>query len=337
MKIENKSADQAIKNIIGSKYKCLLLYGSDNSAVNTKYSAAIDIFKNNGYEISDISPNKLKENESFLLENFLAISMFSESSLFTLRLLEKENDFTKIIENLFEKNDLKNNNNFLIVTAGDLSKTSSLKKYAEKSDLIASIACYEANMTATNSFINNKLKEFGFIFNNDVVMYLNNNIGNNTLSIENEIKKLDLYKGDDRKLTFEDVKNCVKNISQIDLSDFCNSFCNIEYEKTFVILDKIIQENIEVIVIIRTLVTYFLQLQRISFRVKNGESMESIVEKEIFWKQRDSTKTHLRRWNLSKINDMLEKLMIIEKTAKFSSNSTELKDFVLKCFMKFGR
>ncbi len=337
MKIDYKLADQTIKNLINSKYKCVLLYGESNSAVETKYSSILDIYKKYGYEISDISPDRLKENENLLAEEFSAISMFASNTLYTLKLLENENNFTKVIENLFKNNDVSKSENFLVVTAGNLEITSSLRKYAEKCEFIACIACY-ADDKNIGAFIGIKLREYGFNFNTDVTKYLIENIGNNNLIIENEIKKIDLYKGNDRNLTLEDVKKCVNDVAQTNYNDFCNSFCSFEKNKTIKILNKLTQENVELIVIIRMMIRYFLQLQKIRFMFDNGEQLDEILKKEkIFWKQQSFVKIHIQKWNLNKINLMLEKLIDIEKIVKFSNNKTEFENFILKSFMYFEK
>lgn len=335
MKIDYKLAEQTIKNLINSNYKCVLLYGENNSAIETKYSNILDIFKKCGYEISDISPDRLKENENFLAEEFISISMFAGSTLYTLKLLEKENNYTKIIENLFKNNDLSKSENFLVITAGNLDTTSSLRKYAEKCELIACIACY-ADDKNIGAFIGTKLREYGFNFGTDVTKYLIENIGNNNLIIENEIKKIDLYKGNDRNLTIDDVKKCVCDVAQTNYNDFCNNFCSFEKEKTFRIFNKLIQENIELIVIIRMMARYFLQLQKIRFMVDNGEQLEEVFKKEkIFWKQQNFVKVHVQKWSLNKINLMLEKLIDVEKSVKFNNNKIEFENFLLKSFMYF--
>ncbi len=337
MKIDYKLADQTIKNLINSNYKCVLLYGENNSSVETKYSSVLDIFKKYGYEISDISPDRLRENENLLLEEFLAISMFASNTLYTLKLLEKENNYTKAIENLFKDSNAGKSDNFLVITAGNLEITSSLRKYAEKCEFIACIACYVDDKN-TGAFIGTKLKEYNFNFSADVTKYLIENIGNNNLIIENEIKKIDLYKGIDRILTLEDVKKCVNDVAQTNFNDFCNSFCSFEKSKTIKILNKLVQENVELIVIIRMMVRYFLQLQRIRFMFDTGEQLDDILKKEkVFWKQQNFVKIHIQKWTLNKINLILEKLIDVEKNVKFSNNKTEFENFILKSFIYFDK
>ncbi|MDR1498820.1 MAG: DNA polymerase III subunit delta [Rickettsiales bacterium] len=339
MKIDYKTADDLIKNItIQKDHECVLLYGEDSAAVNLKYKVIVDLFREKQYEIINILPESLRENESLLAQEFFAISMFSTNTLYILKLLEKENNFTKIVENLFEKNDVSGVNNFLIITANGLDTTSSLRKYAEKSKHIACIACYERDSRSTNLFISEKLKEYNFIFGHDIVEYLSNNIGSNTLFIENEIQKIYLYKGDDKKLTLDDVQKCVADVSNTDLNDFCNNFCSFNGDGTFRILNKIFREDVELVVIIRILIRYFLQLQKMRFLLDSGDTMENILKNGVFWKQQSHTRAHLQLWSLGNINSMLKRLMKLEKEVKFSENKNiEFENFVLRSLMVFRK
>lgn len=340
MKIEFKNVDSVIDGITKQKdLKAVLLYGDDNSSVMRKFKKIVDSFTAIGYEVNDISLDSLRENETFLTEEFFSTSMFASNTIYTLRLLERENSYTKYLENLFEKNDVSGVDNFLLVTAGGLEVSSSLRKYAEKSKLIACIGCYEEESKNISFLVNKKLKEYGFNFAYDVVEYIVDNVGNNALVVENEINKIDLYKGDDKNLTLEDVKNCVVDVSKASIEDFCNNFCMLDMGETFRNLDKLLRENVNVIVIIRSLVRYFLQLQKIRFLVDSGENVDTVLKNEkIFWKQQNTMKLHLKKWNLQKINNFLEMLLNVEKNIKFKQNKNiELENFILKSILYFAK
>ena len=79
--------------------------------------------------------------------------------------------------------------------------------------------------------------------------------------------KPDDIKNNDKNLSIVDVKNCIVDIAETNLEDFCNNFCIFNKSETFRILHKIFEENIELIVVIRMLVRYFMQLQKIRFLV----------------------------------------------------------------------
>ena len=340
MKIEFKNVESTINTITNQNtFKSVLLYGEDSSSVNKKYKTILNLFTQKGYEINDIAQEILKENKTLLVEEFFSVSMFATNTIYTLRLLEKENTFTKNIEDLFEKNDVSNINNFLLITANGLDTTSSLRKYAEKSKHIACIGCYEEDSKNISVLINIKLKERSFIYNQEVVSYILNAVGNNSSIIENEIEKVLLYKGNDKNLSIDDVKNCIVDIAETNLEDFCNNFCTFNKNETFRVLHKIFEENIELIVVIRMLVRYFMQLQKIRFLVDSGDSIENVFKNEkIFWKQQNSIKIHLQKWSLQKINKFLEMLLNVEKNVKFSPNrEVEFENFVLKSMLVLGK
>lgn len=340
MKIEFKNVESTINTITTQKnFKAVLLYGEDGSSVNKKYKTILNLFTQKGYEVNDISQENLKENKTLLTEEFFSISMFATNTIYTLRLLEKENTFTKYIEDLFEKNEVSGINNFLLITANGLDTSSPLRKYAEKSKYIACIGCYEEDSRNIGTLINTKLKERGFVYNQEIVSYIFNAVGNNSLIIENEIEKLSLYKNNDKNLSIVDVKNCIVDIAETSLEDFCNNFCIFNKSETFRILHKIFEENIELIVVIRVLVRYFIQLQKIRFLVDGGENIENVFKSEkIFWKQQNSMKIHLQKWSLQKINKFMEMLLNVEKNIKFSLNKNiEFENFILKSILFFSK
>ena len=337
MKIDNKNVLNTINNLVNQNtIKCLLLYGESLSTIENRYKTVIDIFKKDSYDIVSINPDLLKTNETLLCDEFLSISMFATKTLYTLKLVEKENSFTKNLEFLFDNNNLNENPNFLVITAGNLDVTSSLRKYTEKSKNIACIACYEENSKDIMTFIVKKLKELNFVFNSEVTEYLYNNIGNNSLMAENEIKKIDLYKGENRHLTIEDVEKIVIDISNTNINDFCNNFCNLNLNETLRNLRKIYNEGVETIVLIRSLSRYFMQLQKIKYLINECNEINEVFKTEkIFWKQQILLSNHIKKWNISEINTMIKKLAEVERDLKFSINARLIfENFVLRYLIK---
>lgn len=314
--------------------KAILIFGPDNSVVNINLNELVEKFKKNKFEVQNVNIENFKNNPSCLIEDFQAFSMFAKNTLFILKLVDRPNDFTKHLKSFFELKNL-NENNFLIITADDLATTSSLRKYSETGENIGTIACYEEDEKNISTYIQKKLKEYNFNFTSDIIAYLSINIGTNKLIINNELEKIALYKNDNN-LTLTDVQNCIQNISSFDLSEFINYFTSLKATESFKLLNKAQEENIQNIIIVRSLIKYFLQLQLLKYRIDSGENIDYVIESErVFWKQKATIKTHLTKWSLNNINLMLEKFIELEKTSKFNSNSTELESFLLKVFLKF--
>ena len=331
MKIENKAVAGFINTITKQEdFKIVLLYGEDNSSVTEKYNTIINSFISDGYDNVLLSSENVKNNPSLLADELFSSSMFSSKSVYSLKLLDRENDYTKYVEALTSNSAIENIENFLIITAGGLDVKSSLRKLAEKSKYIACIACYEDSNPEI--FINRKLKEYGFIFNSEIVNYIATNIGSNTLIISREIEKLFLYKSNDKNLTLEDLKLCIKDISNGDMNDFCNNFCLLNLNETIRVYRKIISNGTDCIALIRVLIKYLTQLQKIKCLLEENKDIASIFKSEnIFWKQQNIMKIHLSKLSLPLIDKILKNLFILEKEIKFDTNKNIIfENFILK-------
>lgn len=314
--------------------KAILIFGPDNSVININLNDLVEKFKKNKFEVQNVNIENFKNNPACLIEDFQAFSMFVKNTLFVLKLIDRPNDFTKHLKSFFEIQNL-NENNFLIITADDLAAASSLRKYCESAENIGTIVCYEEDEKNISAYIQKKLKEYNFNFTFDVVAYLSTNIGTNKLIINNELEKIALYKNDNN-LTLEDVKKCIRNISSFDLNEFINYFTSLKATESFNLLNKAKDENVQNIIIVRSLIKYFLQLQLLKYRIDSGEQIDYVIENErVFWKQKPTIKAHLEKWSLNNINLMLEKFIELEKTSKFNNNSNEIESFMLKVFLRF--
>ena len=335
MKLTGKKVNDFYNSLkTSNEYKLCLLFGQDESVISIKAKEILNIFKNEN--IVNISQEEFKNKPSRIFEEFQSISFFSDRTIIVLRLNERPNDATKYIKQIFEKVD-ENNKNFILIIAGDLATSSSLRKFCEESVYIASIGCYNETDSSIISFIKNKLSEYELKFNQDIVNRIYSNIGNNLLVLEKEIEKISLYKGDDKNLTLDDIEKITTDISDSDISEFINYFCILDKQNTFKSLNKLLSEN-QSIVLTRSLISHFLLLQRINYRISNGEDISNAIKSEkVFWKEQLYIKKHLAIWDLKKINFMLEKFIELEKTSKFSTTNVEFEEFILKTFMIFKK
>jgi DNA polymerase III delta subunit len=339
MKIASKDTEKFVSNYNEQKkYRVIFLYGSDDSSVNFKFKKILENFKNDKFLVRDIEQNELRQDKSLLSQEFFSTSFFGEQTLITLRLLERENDYAKCLEGLLNEKSVGTSDNYILMTAGDLEKNSSLLKIIEKSDNATAVVCYEEVNWNMGGFISSELKKYNFIFNGEVVSYLANNIGKNKLIVENEIVKIDCYKDSDRKLTLEDVKKTTRDLASFDINDLVNAFCSFNKKETFRLLDKFYREKNSFVILSRAMINYFLQLQKMKHYADNeGNSIDEVMEMErVFWKQKDAVKSHLNRWSLKNINIFLEKLIEFEKLKFNYDSQRSVENFLLKAMLVMG-
>ncbi|MDR2777419.1 MAG: DNA polymerase III subunit delta [Rickettsiales bacterium] len=333
MKIENRNINSTVKSLPNSDFSAALLYGDVDSSMGLRCREIVNIFLEKGYETSTIAPEDIKGDEGALAERFVAISMFSANTLFLLKLLDRGNMFTKHLENLFDNTNLVNNRNFLLITSDSLETSSSLRKYSEKSKHIACIPCYSETSADLAVFIRKKLQEYNLTANSNVISYISS-IGASSTTLENEIQKLYLYKGgEDRVVSMDDVQNCLVDSTASSLDDLLNNFCSLDRKATLESMNRILGGGAEPIAVLRAMIRHFLMLQRMCRMLEDGGNLENIFTVErIFWKSQDSMRRYIGKWTAEGIGLLLEKMVGIEKSVKFSSfdATLELDNFLLQ-------
>ncbi|MDR2760871.1 MAG: DNA polymerase III subunit delta [Rickettsiales bacterium] len=341
MKIDNKNVEKFIGDRREQqKYEIIFLYGRDEPAVSFRFKKILDDFKNDNYLIRDIDQSELKQDKSILSQEFSSTSFFGDRTLITVRLTERENDYAKCFGDLLGEKNFGAAGNRILLSAGDLEKSSSLLGIMEKSERAAVVVCYREDEWKMEGFISQELKKYNFAFYSDVVKYLSDSIGRNKQLVENEIRKIDCYKGDDRKLTIDDVKKTTRDLATFDAQDLVNAFCSFNQNELFRLLEKFFREKTPMIMLCRSMISCFLQLQRMRYAMENmGQSAEAAVfaqfGQRILFRQRDETISHLNRWTLKNINIFLEKLLEFEKLKFSGEDRLPVENFLLRAVSFF--
>ncbi len=309
MKIQANRVDEFIKTF-DKNLRGVLIYGPDAGLVlirkNEILQRVLPDYKNS-LSLITLSPSAIKEKPNIINDEYNSISLFgSEKKVILIE--DAENSIAKTLEAIFAKP--QNNENFIIITADDLDSKSALKRFAEYNSYFAALPCYKDDINSIMQIINLRLKKEGFKYNADVVKYLAESFGGNRLIILSELDKLIIYKDDDKNITLDDVKVCIQDNSEADLNDFINNFASLNFDKAYKELQNLYSEGVFPVVVIRTLISYFLKLQLYKYQLQNGLSFEEITTKEnVFWKQKPILHQHLQKLQMKTINDILFMLL----------------------------
>jgi DNA polymerase III subunit delta len=325
MKIQPSKIEEFIEKINKElDIKGALVYGTDNGLISLYYkriAQKIVSNLNDPFNVVQLSEDILKERPSVVFDEFLAMSMLGGRRLIIIK--NAGNILSSTLKNIFKQKP--NNDNFILITAENLDKKSNLRQFAETSKYFVAIPCYQDDKNKIMQIVNQKLHDYGFIYSGDVVKELVENFGGDRLIILSEIEKLALYKGNDKRLTLEDTNKCIKNVCEANINDLINECVNRNSEKIYSLLKKIFSEETNFIVIIRSFVKYFIQMQRIKFQLNNGLSfIEASKQENIFWKQVPILQKHLNLWNLNQINFFLKKLAEVEVRCKSVDSNSEI-------------
>ncbi len=324
MKISSKAIDGFIASP-QREHRAVLIYGVDNGMVRERAGKIIKAIL--GDAVSDpfakieLSEAELLADPPRLADELSAVSMMCPKRVIIIN--DAGNKCTEIIESAsscFHKD------NFLVVIADELSGKSSLRAFFEKNNDCAALACYRDEMRDVQTVIRGRLDAAGISYNRDVIDYLSSQLGNDRYVTYQEIEKLILYAGDEKKLTLNDAELLVDNNQDMQLDDIVNAVADrnlISLEKN---LTQHLREGTQPIMYLRALQRYFSKLYSIRAQMQqtgqNAEMVISGLRPPVFWKQKDPLMRHVNGWNIENIVKALKLLITAELDCKTSDLPT---------------
>lgn len=174
-------------------WAAVLFFGSNGGLVRERADrCALSIVpdKSDGFRISDLGADVLKKDPARLADEAGAISMFGGRRVVRVR------DATDGLSSLLEGylSDVKGDT-LVVIEAGELSKTSSLRKIFEAAKRGAAVECHDDRPEDSGRMINESLKAQGWQIESDALAYLVDALNVDRRLLRTELEKLLLYLG----------------------------------------------------------------------------------------------------------------------------------------------
>ncbi|MBL6664533.1 MAG: DNA polymerase III subunit delta [Rickettsiales bacterium] len=328
MKLQAYKIQEYIKNIANEQIAGCLLYGPEESVITYRFNfIAKKIVSDlkDPFLVSNISKERLKEDESILADEFYSMSMMGGRKLIMVK--DCDNSVAESLKAIFmDDHFYEKSNNFILIQGSDLGPTNALRKLAETNNNFVAIPCYEDDEKTIIGFIEALLKNKKIIFNKDVILLLLEKFGKNRQIIISEIEKISTYLGNNNNLDIDTVEKLVKLESEVSADEFVLLFANKDYEKAVNNCEKLFRDNFEPIALIRYLVNYLLKLQMAKIEIeKDGVTIEEAVKNQrLFFKVENNFKRHVSDLSLEFINGSLKGLAELELKIKSGAVNAKL-------------
>ena len=271
--------------------------------------------------IKNTQEDILKDSNSFY-EQIFNTSLFEEKKIF---LIEGVND--KILD-IFKTAEPRLDQNSIYLFADILEKKSKLRVYFEKSKRLISMPCYKDNILNIKKIIRKQLNSFKNLTNENIDIIADNcNLDRDKLN--NELDKIKIYFFD-LKLNSEKLKILLNLKINDNFNEIRDEALKGNKIKTNKLLGQTSFEDDKKIFYLNIISQRLNKLADI-LRVKNNTNLNKLVDDikpPIFWKEKPTFIEQLRKWNLNKINMLLNKNYNLE--IRFKSDSTINNNLLLK-------
>jgi DNA polymerase-3 subunit delta len=322
MKITNAKVPSFISELKNNSCASCLVYGPNQGLASILCDQIIDTVIGINTTKITLEGSAVENDASQLYNELFNGGLFDDKKLIFIR--QAGNKFTAIISAIFKNPSFEPANNFILVSADDLDSRSSLRMLYEKDSNAGSIGCYEDDKQSNALAIREFFTKHKLEPERNVVDMIADKFTGDRLMLINDLHRLSLYLGERKTVTAEDVNLVIDESKSLAIDQCVDYFAMNENAKSLNELNKILIEDVSLVVLVRYLVNHFSQLRRMIFNISKGSTAELELQKErIFFKRTGNFSRQLRLWTIAKIDTLLLKLVHFEIEIKRSSGSEE--------------
>ncbi len=320
MKIQSKDSKSFLAK--PGDYQGALVYGTDRGQVRTRVNEIIaQLLKdpNDPFNKSELSNEAMLADPARLADELAAMSFTGDRRVIELRdVSDKVSDIiASAVEYLSPQN-------FLLVWADELNARSGIRALFEKQAKLASFACYKDEGAGLSQLVRDTLRGYGLKADHEVIIYLSEHLSGNRMIIVSELEKISLYYGDDTQLNVQMVRQIVGDPGEHTLDDICEAVADGNIESLCRSLDRLYDENMQPVVILRSVSRYFNRLFDIQMQQQSsGQSIDQVIKSLrpiVFFKQQPILARHAARWRSGRLRQAQQLMLEAEYESKLGGD-----------------
>ena len=213
----------------------------------------------------------------------------------------------------------------VVVTAGELAKSSRLRKAFEKAKRGATVPCYHDDEAALEALIRGVLGQHEQRAEAAAMAYLLANLGGDRGLSRGELEKLALYVGQPGAVSLAQAEACVGDGAAHFIDDVVMAAGAGDFAALDLSLERSFGSGQSPVSILRAAARHFQRLALAADRLKNGSDVNQALQSlkpAVFWKLREAFIWQLRNWSTPRLAQALE----IITEAELHCKSTALPD-----------
>jgi DNA polymerase-3 subunit delta len=197
---------------------------------------------------------------------------------------------------------------FIVVEAGDLPGSSSLRRVFDRSARAVAIGCYADTARDRAAVIDDALRAHRITASADATQYLVEHLGNDRLVTRSELEKLALYAGDGGRVEFEDARLSVGDSAEIEVDDAVMAAAEGDAARVDRLLGMVFQEGESAVSVTRAVLRHLHRLHVLAARLAAGSTLAEVMSSArppIFFKREANFKRQLALWTEARLRAQL--------------------------------
>ena len=214
----------------------------------------------------------------------------------------------------------------IVVEAGDLSRTSALRKLFEEAVNAAALGCYADTARDLAQLVRDVMKEHGLAITAEGVEEAVARLGSDRGVSRRELEKLALYARDAGKVAATDVRAIMGDEAEARAEEVCDAAGEGNLPQLDLALSRLWADDISPVAVVRIALSHFQRLAQTRTLVERGEAVEGVLRKlrpPLHFSRQGSFRAQLSRWNVSRLQRALELLFETEELCKTTAIPSE--------------
>jgi len=325
MKVKPRDIAALLKSV-GPNVRAVLVFGRDEGLARERadlISKQIAPDLSDPFQVARPTIADIKEHPSILLDELSAISMMGGRRLVRIDGAGVESTEAVKLALAGAQGD-----GLLVITAGDIKPTSSLRKTMEAAKNALAIPCYEDNTRDLMGLVQSVLADAGLAATQDAVAYLVDNLGGDRMVSRGELDKLVIYKGKEGgQVTIADAEACVGDTAALGLNQIAEAVTAGDLKRLEKLLERARTAGENAIAILRTLQNRMMRIHLARGHMDLGMSAGEAIGKlrpPVFFAEKDRFQLEVSRWGTRKVEQALEILLEAELDCKTTGNPADV-------------
>jgi DNA polymerase-3 subunit delta len=301
-----------------------LVYGPDAGLVQERAekllkSVVPDL--TDAFNVSDLGEATLLADPARLADEAASISMMGGRRV--VRVRGAGNDLAELFESFMEdpKGDA-----LVVIEAGDLAKTSALRKIFDGDKRAAAIQCYPDSARDLGDVVRDALRAEGLSIAPDALEDAVSRLGSDRGVTRREIEKLLLYMHGKKQVALEDVRAVMGDEAEARSESACDAAAGGDMAKLDRELERLWVSDTQPAQVIRSAMGHFQKLVQARESAARGESIDNVMKRlrpPVHFSRTTAFKAQAQRWNADKLGEALDMLLEAEVLTRTTSVPAE--------------
>ena len=292
----------------------VLLFGPDEGLVHERADALTHaVLGGTGddpFRLALLTGDMLRQDPARLADEAGALSLMGGRRV--VRLREAGDAITKNLSYVLEQ---KPGGGLVVIEAGDLAKSSSLRKLVEAAANAAAIGCYADGPREIAQLIRESMGRDRISITDEAVEYLTGNLGEDRGVTRQELDKLCLFAGPGGRIDLEAAIASVGDSSALDLDTVVYDALDGHAASVEAALTRLFLEGQSAVAILRAAQRHAQRLHLAAARIAGGDSADTVargMRPPIFYKLVDRFRSQITAWPPERTQRLLKLLLQAE-------------------------